>query len=461
MKPVKIKTTYACQECGVPSPKWQGQCTACGKWNCIVEEIIHPAPSYMSNYTTQKNILNKPIVLNENEIRHSQGISTGMNELDRVLGGRLVPGSYTLLGGAPGIGKSTLLLQMAEGLSQQNKKVLYISAEESVQQTKLRAQRLSIKGTQIYILNETFLDKIFQHIETLKPDVLIVDSIQTVQLAELQSAPGTVSQVRECAGQLMNMAKNTQTAVFIIGHITKDGQLAGPRLLEHTVDTVLSFDGDPHYHFRILRTLKNRFGPTNEIGVFQMSGDGLKEVKNPSEYFLEERGAQCIGSVVFTAIEGSRPVLCEIQALVLKSYLSIPRRTALGLDINRLHKIIAVLDSYLKTNLAQYDVFLNVVGGLKVTEPGIDLAMAKALVSAKKQQPIGQDSCFFGELGLTGEIRACTFSEERVKEAEKLGFKNIYLPLGNKKHLNKKPGNKNLHFISSITELISPVFNRK
>ena len=455
MKPAKVKTVYICQKCGADSPKWQGQCNSCKEWNCIVEEIIE-SPSAPYNYTKQKNPLsNEPVLLNEH-IAHTSALrSTGIHELDRVLGGGLTPGAYTLVGGAPGIGKSTLLLQMAEGLSQNGLKIFYISAEENLKQTELRAKRLSIKNNKrIYMLNETCLNNIFQCVKKLKPDVLIVDSIQTVYLSELSSSPGSISQVRECAGQLMNLAKSAQTAVFIIGHITKEGQLAGPRLLEHTVDTVLSFEGDPQYHFRLLRTLKNRFGPAGEIGVFQMSSTGLKEVKNPSEYFLEERSSECIGSVVFTSMEGSRPMLCEIQALTLRSFLHIPRRTALGVDINRLHKVIAVLDSRLKTGLSQYDVFLNVVGGMKMTEPGTDLAIAKALLSAKKQEPVQQDSCFFGELGLTGEVRACTFSEERVKESAKLGFKNIYLPKGNKKHLNVKLKNTKLHFISSIKELV-------
>ena len=448
------KTHYACQECGALSPKWQGQCSACGKWNSIIEEKAIPSSGpAVSYYTTHKNP--KPVLLNAQNQGSVKRESTGIGELDRVLGGGIVPGSYTLAGGAPGIGKSTLLLQMTAGLARQNIKTLYVSAEESTVQTQLRAKRLSLSNTKdnIYLLNETNLNKIFQEAEKLKPQVLIVDSIQTVEWPELGGAVGTLSQVRECAGQLMQFAKNTDRAVFIVGHITKEGELAGPKVLEHTVDTVLSFDGDTRYEFRILRALKNRFGSTNEIGVFQMSEAGLKEVKNPSEYFLAQRNKDSTGSVVFTAMEGSRPLLCEIQALTLPSYLSMPRRTSIGIDINRLHKITAVLDKYLKTYFSKQDVFLNVAGGLKVTEPGADLAAVTALLSAKKNKPVDQKSCFFGEVGLTGEIRACTFSQNRIKEAEKLGFKNIYLPAGNKKHISESPAGCQLHFLKSIKDL--------
>ena len=454
MKTAKAKTQFVCSECGAESPKWQGQCPHCGQWNSIVESVVS-APAHLKPTRALKTA---PVLLNNQKHKSEIRKSTGIKELDRALGGGLVSGSYILLGGAPGIGKSTLLLHTAEGLAQQGLKVFYVSAEESLQQTSLRAKRLNLKSqNNIFMLNEIFLENIFHHAENIKPDVLIVDSIQTVQASELSSAPGTVSQVRECANQLMNFAKLNTTTVFVIGHITKDGQLAGPRLLEHTVDTVLSFDGDPHYPFRILKVLKNRFGAVNEIGVFQMSSEGLKEVTNPSEFFLEERQENPIGSVVFPAVEGSRPILCEIQALCLRSYLAMPRRTTIGLDINRLHKIIAVLDSYLKIGLHQYDVFLNIVGGLKITEPAVDLAIAKALISAKKQDPVGAESCFFGEIGLTGEVRASAFVEERIKSAQKLGFRNIYLPKGNKKHIEKNKDTKGpqLYWIQSIKNLIN------
>ena len=450
MKPSKTKNHFICSECGKSYSKWQGQCLQCKQWNCIQEELLR-APS-----TFGKELLQKPIALNSQNLQASTRVSTKIQELDRVLGGGLVAGSYILLGGAPGMGKSTLLLQMSEQLAEQGLKVFYVSAEESLQQSMLRAHRLGLKNkTNIFMLNEMSLENIFHHTQKLKPDILIIDSIQTVHLSELSSSGGSVSQVKECASQLMNFAKKTQTTVFVIGHITKDGQLAGPRLLEHTVDTVLSFDGDPHYQFRLLRALKNRFGAINELGVFQMSKKGLKEVDNPSEFFLEERQGDLTGSVVFTAMEGSRPLLCEIQALTLKSHLPLPRRTALGLDINRLHMISAVLDRYLNIGLSQCDIFLNTAGGLKITEPTADLAIAHALISAKSQKPVPKLSCFFGEIGLTGEIRASTFSEERIKEAQKLGFKKVYLPLGNKKHLDKKDfKDLELRWVQSLKDLV-------
>ena len=458
-KPSKVR--FVCRQCGAESLKWQGQCPHCGEWNSLIEE--RPVPSKQKKHLSQP--VEEPTLLQEQEIHSTPRNHTGIKELDRALGGGLVPGSYILLGGAPGIGKSTLLLQMAEGLSQQKAKVFYVSAEESAQQTSMRAKRLDLKETSsIFILNETSLENIFHHANKLKPSVMIVDSIQTISAGDMMSVPGTISQVRECAGQLMNWAKSTGTAVFVIGHITKDGQLAGPRLLEHLVDTVLSFEGDPHYPFRLLRALKNRFGAVNELGVFQMGSQGLKEVPNPSELFLEARTTNSdntkehvIGSVVWTAMEGSRPLLCEIQALTLRSYLSMPRRTALGLDLNRLNMIVAVLDRYLKLNLSQCDIFLNLAGGLKITEPSADLAIAKALISAKKQVPVLKDCCFFGELGLTGEMRACTLPNERIKEASKLGFKNIYLPLGNKKHIEssqRKTKAYGLHYVASVQELL-------
>ena len=446
-----LKTRFVCRQCGGESLKWQGQCPHCQQWNSLIEEKIS---SKKIPSTSQQ-----PALLNEQKFQATDRKSTGLKEIDRVLGGGLVSGSYILLGGAPGIGKSTLLLQMAEGLSQQGLKIFYVSAEESLEQTSLRAKRLNIKDHQsIFILNETSLENIFHQAKKLKPSVLVVDSIQTIYAKDMVSAPGSLSQVRECASQIMHWAKSTGTAVFVIGHITKDGQVAGPRLLEHLVDTVLSFEGDPHYPFRLLRTLKNRFGAVNELGVFQMASGGLKEVPNPSELFLDggtktnERKGHVMGSVVFTAMEGARPLLCEIQALTLKSWLSMPRRTALGLDINRLHMIIALLDRYLKLNLSQCDIFLNLTGGLRITEPAADLAIAQALISAKKQKPINRESCFFGELGLTGEVRACTHPTERIKSAQKLGFKNIYLPQGNKKHIEGRI--KNLCYVTSIHDLL-------
>ncbi len=450
MKSFKAKAQFVCQECGAISLKWQGQCGACGRWNSLAEE---PSPAK----SLRQSPAQKPARLYEEAASQTLRISTGIKELNRVLGEGLVCGSYVLLGGAPGVGKSTLLLQMAYGLCKEGLKVFFVSAEESLNQTRLRAKRLGIKNTEkIFLLNETSLENILHHTEKIKPDVLIVDSIQTVELLEKGYGSGTISQVRECAARLMSFAKSTSTSVFAIGHITKEGGLAGPRVLEHLVDTVLSFEGDAHHSFRILRALKNRFGATNEIGVFQMSSDGLREVLNPSELFLEERGKPKPGSVVFTTVEGLRPLLCEIQALSLTSYLSMPRRTAVGVDLNRLHIILAVLDRYLNTSLSKCDIFVNLVGGLKITEPAADMAIAKALLSAHKGTPVQNLSCFFGEIGLTGEIRASNFAEERIKEAHKLGFKHIYLPSGNKKHLKALDGKKDIsfHWLSSVHDLM-------
>ena len=373
------------------------------------------------------------------------------------MGGGVIAGSYTLLGGAPGIGKSTLLLQVAEGLAKQKQKVFYISAEENINQTGLRAKRLALQNEdRIFIVHESSLNRIIQHVETIKPQVLIVDSIQTLFLQEVGSAPGTVSQVRECASQLMHLAKNTNTSVFLIGHVTKEGDLAGPRVLEHMVDTVLSFEGDDLYHWRLLRVLKNRFGPTNEMAVFEMSSSGLKDILNPSGFFIsnkEERPS--IGSCVFAGVEGSRPLLCELQALALPSYMAMPRRTAIGLDIYRLHLVLAVLDRYLHAGLQKCDVFVNVLGGLKLSDPGADLALAKVLLSSKKQEALPKDSCFFGEISLTGELIPPGFVEERVKEAIKLQLSNIYLPKRAQKKtagFSKKEG-VNFHWISSVKDL--------
>ncbi len=436
----KPKVTYVCQSCGAQRPRWEGRCSECGEWNTLVEERVMPAAQKSSSrgWASTSQDSAKAVALSEHQtnLKSFARIHTGLHELDRVLGGGLVQGSYVLVGGDPGIGKSTLLLQMALGLAKENKKVLYLSGEESVDQTKLRATRLNAVNKNIFVASESRLDTILALAESEKPDVLIVDSIQTVYMPELTSAPGTVSQVRECAAALMGFAKGpAKASVFLVGHVTKDGSLAGPRVLEHMVDTVLSFEGDPHYHFRLLRALKNRFGATNELGVFQMASEGLREVSNPSQFFLEERGAQALGSAVFAALEGSRPLLCEIQALTSKSEMPNPRRTALGLDINRVHLLMAVLDKYLNLDFARSEVFVNVVGGLRLSEPAMDVAIAAALLSTYWNFELSASTCFFGEMGLTGEIRAVAFVEERLKEAAKMGFKTFVIPASAEKAL--------------------------
>lgn len=382
-------------------------------------------------------------------------VSTGMNEFDRVLGGGLVPGSFVLLGGDPGIGKSTLLMQMAGGLANENKHVLYVSAEESVNQTALRAQRLGIRSGLVEVASESNLDLIIELAKKKQPDVLIVDSIQTVYLSTIQSAPGTVSQVRESAAHLMGLAKGTGLSVLLIGHVTKDGNIAGPKTLEHMVDAVLSFEGDASAQHRLLRALKNRFGATHELGVFQMDTAGLKEISNPSELFLAERGDSLVGSTVFAALEGTRPLLCEVQALTVKTYMAAPRRTSIGYDTARAQVLTAVLDKHLGCDLAHHDAFVNVVGGLKLTEPAADLAVAAAIISSMQNKDINPNWVFVGEVGLTGEVRAVTQIDTRIREARKLGFDKIILPEGNRKHLMSLEKNLDLKHLVFVRDLKS------
>lgn len=431
----KIKTLYICQSCGSHSPRWQGQCFACKEWNTLVEEIVSgealkesKAKSWLEDNAIRQAKNLKDLQAPEKKDR----FQTYIKELDRVLGGGLVKGSYTLLGGDPGVGKSTLLLQMLNSIKEES---LYISGEESAEQIGLRATRLGLDSQKIKIASESNLELILELIKKNTMKVLIIDSIQSIYLPELNSAPGSVGQVRECSAKLMRLAKNKNISIILIGHVTKDGGLAGPKVLEHMVDTVLSFEGDQQNQFRLLRSLKNRFGPSNELGVFQMSAEGLTEVKNPSEIFLSERQKNSIGSVVFAAIEGSRPLLCEVQALTTPSPLPMPRRTSSGVDANKVHILIAVLDKYLKLNLRKSDVFINVVGGLRLHETAADMSIVAALISSQNTINMPQDLCFFGEVGLTGEIRACNFAADRVKEAIKLGFTKIVAPLNNKKHL--------------------------
>lgn len=436
MGKTKTRSIFICQNCGAQRSRWEGRCPECEAWNSFVEEVQNLSTDsqrgWMVGSGQSKAItysLNQPLI--QDEVLR---VSTSFKELDRVLGGGVVPGSFILLGGDPGIGKSTLLLQMAGGLAKEKLLLLYISAEESVAQTALRAHRLHIHHSNIEVGSESQIEKILDLIESKKPHVLIVDSIQTVYLSELGQAPGSVSQVRECANRLMAFAKNKKITIFIIGHVTKEGSLAGPKVLEHMVDTVLSFEGEPGHTFRLLRSLKNRFGPTQELGVFQMTTEGLEEVENPSEIFLQERGVGVTGSAIYAAIEGTRPLLCEVQALTSSTHLAMPRRTCLGIDLNRLHLLIAVLEKNANINLSHRDVFVNIVGGLKISEPAADLAIASALISTEKRFPLPQNTCFFGEVGLTGEVRAVTQADLRVKEAIRLGFTTFILPESNKKN---------------------------
>lgn len=455
----KTKTIYTCQNCGAQRPRWEGKCSDCGAWNTYVEEMQMPevkTRGWSTGTSESGTAASKPVSLDQSiEEMKLDRFDTSFEELNRVLGGGLARGSFVLLGGSPGIGKSTLLLQMAGGLAKNKCKVLYISGEESVSQTGSRAHRLGIRSPLIEIGCESNLHTVMELARFKKPEVLVVDSIQTMYLPDLQAAPGSVSQVRECAGHLMGLAKQENITVILIGHVTKDGTIAGPKVLEHMVDCVLSFEGDVSYNFRLLRALKNRFGAAHELGVFQMNSKGLEEVANPSELFLEERGDQLIGSAVFASMEGTRPLLCEVQALTLSSPMAMPRRTALGIDVNRLHLLTAVLDRHLEVRLSSNDIFINVVGGLKLVEPAADLAVAAAILSTESRRDLDAKTCFFGEIGLTGEVRGVSFAENRIREGDKLGFQHFVIPFSNKRHLAdlKLSKDKKITYIKNVKEL--------
>jgi len=422
----KAKTTaFFCKECGFESSKWYGQCPACKEWNTFVEEPI-------AKKTATKGVANimstQPTVLSQISTNDTDRTSTGIEELDRVLGGGIVEGSLVLVGGDPGIGKSTLLLQMCQKLSVIGKKVLYISGEESLKQIKLRAERIGEFNDNLLLLCETNVELIEKALREIKPEIVIIDSIQTMYREEIGSAPGSVSQVRESTAILMQLAKGLSISIFIVGHVTKEGIVAGPRVLEHMVDTVLYFEGDRNAAYRILRGVKNRFGSTNEIGVFEMRGSGLEEVKNPSEYMLSGRPEGASGSVVVCLLEGTRPLLVEIQALVCDSNFGMPRRTAAGTDYNRVNLLMAVLEKRVGMHLSGCDAYVNVAGGLKVNEPALDLGIVLAIVSSYKNREIDSKTIIFGEVGLAGEVRAVSQAQQRVTEAIKLGFKTCILP---------------------------------
>lgn len=421
------KSVFFCQECGYEAPKWMGQCPACKKWNTFVEETVTPSQGKISGMAGNGVKAAEPVTLSQIQINEEERLHTGIGELDRVLGGGIVGGSMTLVGGDPGIGKSTLLLQVCRNLAGQVQ-VLYISGEESLRQIKLRAQRIGAFSDRMLLLCETNLNAIRQVIERKKPDVVIIDSIQTMYNEEVSSAPGSVSQVRESTGVLMQIAKGMGVSIFIVGHVTKDGNVAGPRVLEHMVDTVLYFEGDRHASYRILRGVKNRFGSTNEIGVFEMREEGLVEVENPSEFMLDGRPEGASGSVVACSMEGTRPILIEIQALVCPSSFGMPRRTAAGTDFNRVNLLMAVLEKRLGIHLSSSDAYVNIAGGIRMNEPAIDLGILLAIVSSYKDIVIDDRVLVFGEVGLSGEVRAVSMAEQRVQEAKKLGFTTIILP---------------------------------
>ena len=434
---MKQKTHYTCQQCGLQSPKWLGKCPDCNQWNSLVEETV--TLQKKGGRTVPLRSDSTPVRLAEVAATAEDRLHCGIAEFDRVLGGGVVPGSFTLIGGDPGIGKSTLLLQAA-GRWTAAGKVLYVTAEESTRQVKLRAGRLDVDAGDLYLLAETSLEGVLERVRELQPAFLVVDSIQTVFTAALESAPGSVSQVRECASRLMHLAKGEGVPTFIVGHVTKDGSIAGPRMLEHMVDTVLYFEGDAGHPYRILRAVKNRYGSTNEIGVFEMKDAGLAEVTNPSELFLAERPADAAGSVVVPAIEGTRPILVELQALVSGSAYGNPRRTAMGFDANRVSLLVAVLEKKVGYSLLSQDIFVNIAGGVRLAEPAVDLGVVAALASSHLNRPVDERTVIFGEVGLTGEVRAVSRPELRVKEAARLGFNRCLLPAGNLKNLDQPKG---------------------
>ena len=431
------KSIYFCQNCGHEESKWLGQCPMCREWNTFVEEKVT-----VSKGTAAKNTVREAEVVTLSSVSTDQEdrMQTEIEELDRVLGGGVVPGSLVLVGGDPGIGKSTLLLQVCKRLSDQGRKVLYISGEESLKQIKLRANRMGTFSDHLLLLCETNLETIRQVIEREHPAVAVIDSIQTMYSEEVTAAPGSVSQVREATNTLMQIAKGLNITIFIVGHVTKEGTVAGPRVLEHMVDTVLYFEGDRHASYRILRGVKNRFGSTNEIGVFEMRETGLEEVPNPSEYMLNGRPEDASGSVVACSREGTRPILMEIQALVCRSNFGMPRRTAAGTDYNRVNLLMAVLEKRVGLPLSNYDAYINIAGGIRMNEPAIDLGIVMAIVSSYKNQSISPGTIVFGEVGLSGEVRAVSMPEQRVAEARKLGFKTCIMPQVSKDMLKKVEG---------------------
>lgn len=455
----KTKTAYFCQSCGYESAKWLGKCPSCGQWNTLVEEIIEKTATAVPTWKTETSSrkLSKPSKVDEIQSSIERRILTGDKELDRVLGGGLVEGSLVLIGGEPGIGKSTLMLQLA--LNLKGKKLLYISGEESEQQIKMRAERIKESpSADCYILTETSTQNIFKQIEILEPEILVVDSIQTLHSAHIDSTPGSVSQVRECTAELLRFAKETGVPVFLIGHITKDGAIAGPKILEHMVDTVLQFEGDRHHVYRILRSIKNRFGAAAELGIYEMQGSGLREVSNPSEILLSQRDEELSGIAISAMLEGARPMLIETQALVSAAAYGTPQRSATGFDTKRMNMLLAVLEKRCGFRLSTQDVFLNIAGGIRVEDPAIDLAVLIAIISSHQDISISSKNCFAAEVGLSGEIRAVNRIEQRIAEADKLGFETIYISKYNLKGVDIAKYNLEIKAVSKIEEVFEMIF---
>ncbi|MGX6472792.1 DNA repair protein RadA [Pediococcus pentosaceus] len=454
----KVKTQFLCSECGYVSPKFLGRCPNCGRWNTLVEERISEPKNERKSRVSFEGKSSKPQLISEVKMHEEPRVKTGMEELNRVLGGGVVDGSLVLIGGDPGIGKSTLLLQLSGQLAATDRDVLYVSGEESASQIKMRAERLQVNSERFYLYPETDMSNIRAVIEELHPQYVIIDSVQTMQEPDIDSAVGSVSQIREITAELMQIAKTNNITIFIVGHVTKGGAIAGPKILEHMVDTVLYFEGDLHHTYRILRAVKNRFGSTNELGIFEMREEGLREVANPSEIFLEERLQDANGSAIVVSMEGTRPILVEIQALITPTIFGTAQRTASGLDRNRVSLIMAVLEKRANLTLQNQDAYLKAAGGVKLDEPAIDLAIAMSIVSSFKNQGTRPTDSFVGEIGLTGEIRRVNRIEQRVAEAQKLGFQRILIPKNNLKGWNPPKGIEVVG-VTTITDAIRKAFN--
>ncbi|KRN29185.1 hypothetical protein IV38_GL000065 [Lactobacillus selangorensis] len=452
----KVKTQYVCQNCGYISPKYLGRCPNCGAWNQMIEERVQDRTEANNSFSLKTKPV-KPEQLTEVDITKEPRVKTKLNELNRVLGGGVVPGSLILIGGDPGIGKSTLLLQVSGQLENEHDKVLYVSGEESASQIKMRAERLHVTGKNLYLYPETDMANIRHAIDQLKPAYVIIDSIQTMDEPDIHSAVGSVAQVREVTAELMRIAKTQQVTIFVVGHVTKDGAIAGPKVLEHMVDTVLYFEGDMHHTYRMLRSAKNRFGSTNEIGIFEMRESGLEEVANPSEIFLEERLRGATGSAVVVSMEGTRPILVEIQSLITPTLFGNAKRTSTGLDHNRVSVIMAVLEKRANLMLQNQDAYLKATGGVRLDEPAIDLAMAVSIASSYQDQEILPTDCFVGEIGLTGEVRRVNRIEQRVNEAAKLGFKRIFVPKNNLQGWNP-PTEIQVIGVTTLSETLHKLF---
>ncbi len=453
----KTRSTFFCQNCGAQSAKWIGKCPSCGEWNTYVEEIVQKSDDAKTpGIQSTSRRVSKPQPVQEISLNTDHRYDIGDKELNRVLGNGIVPGSLILFGGEPGIGKSTLMLQVA--LRVRKMKVLYVSGEESEQQIRMRAERIGMEGADCHILTETNTQQIFQQIEALQPTLLIIDSIQTLHTSHIESSPGSVSQIRECAAELLRYAKESGTPVFLIGHITKDGSLAGPKVLEHMVDTVLQFEGDRNHVYRLLRTTKNRFGPTNELGIYEMQGSGLREVSNPSEILVTSRDEPVSGIAIAATMEGMRPLLIETQALVSSAAYGTPQRSSTGFDLRRLSMLLAVLEKRCGFRLAAKDVFLNITGGIKVEDPAVDLAVVCAVLSSNADIPIPQKTCFSAEVGLSGEIRPVNRIDQRLSEAEKLGYEQIFISRYNTKGVDQKSYKIKIHPVGKVEEVFGILF---